>query len=159
MKRFLLITVAFTLLLNISKGQTSDPVLVTVGNDKVTLSEFKYIFDKNNDNNYSKAALDEYMDLFIKFKLKVKEAKDLKMDTVASFRNELKGYVDQLATPHLKDKESEGWFVKELYDRGKWDIKIRHIVVKLPACPTPSDTLAAYNKIMKIRKDLLKSKD
>jgi peptidyl-prolyl cis-trans isomerase SurA len=159
-KKSLLLGAAFAALFTIVKAQSSDPVLMTVGNDKITLSEFKYIFTKNDTNKkVTKEALDEYLELFIKFKLKVKEAKDMKMDTVASFRNELNGYVDQLAGPYLKDKETEGAFVKEIYDRSKSDLKIRHILVSLPACPTPADTLAAWNNIQKIRKDVIKSKN
>jgi len=161
MKKSLLLVVAFVSLFSIVKGQSgSDPVLMTVGDEKVTLSEFRYIFSKNNgDAKVTKESLDEYMDLFIKFKLKVKEAKDMKMDTVASFRNELTGYVDQLAVPYLKDKATEEIFIKEVYDRSKSDLKIRHILITLPACPTPADTLAAWNNITKIRKDILKSKN
>jgi peptidyl-prolyl cis-trans isomerase SurA len=161
MKKSFLLAAAFVAFFSLVKGQANtDPVLMTVGNEKITLSEFKYIFEKNNNNaTVTKEALDEYLDLFIKFKLKVKEAKDMKMDTVASFRNELNGYVDQLATPYLKDKEAEKTFVTEIYDRSKSDLKIKHILVKLGDCPSPADTLAAYNSAMKIRKDLLKSKD
>jgi len=160
-KKSLLLTAAFIALFSFVKGQSNtDPVLMTVGNDKITLSEFKYIFEKNNNNQkITKDALDEYLDLFIKFKLKVKEAREMKMDTVASFRNELNGYVDQLAIPYLKDKAIEAAYVKEVYDRSKSDLKIRHILIKLPDCPTPADTLAAWNNIMKIRKDLLKAKN
>lgn len=161
MKKSLLLAAAFVTLFSLVKGQSStDPVLMTVGDEKVTLSEFKYIFSKNNgEAKITKESLDEYMDLFIKFKLKVKEAKDMKMDTVASFRNELSGYVDQLAVPYLKDKATEDVFIKEIYDRSKTDIKIRHILISLPACPTPADTLAAFNTITKIRKDVIKSKN
>ncbi len=161
MKKSLLIAIAFITVFSFAKAQsTIDPVLMTVGNEKVTLSEFKYIFEKNNNNaKVTKDALDEYLDLFIKFKLKVKEAKDMKMDTVASFRNELNGYIDQLATPLMKDKDAEFGFVKEMYNRSLSDLKVRHIVVKLGECPTPADTLLAYNTALKIRKDILKSKD
>ncbi len=160
MKKSFLLGAAFILLINIAKGQSgADPILMTVGNEKITLSEFWYIYSKNNDTTVTKAELDEYVDLFVKFKLKVKEAKDLKMDTAASFRNELNGYVDQLAIPYLKDKEVETGFAREIYDRSKSDLKIRHIVIKMSDCPVPADTLAAYNTITKIRKDILKSKD
>ena len=60
---------------------------------------------------------------------------------------------------YLKDKESEAVFVKEVYDRSKSDLKIRHILITLPACPTPADTLAAWNTITKIKKDIAKSKN
>lgn len=136
------------------------PVLMTVGNENVTLDEFEAIFRKNNNNKtITKESLDEYVDLFVKFKLKVKEAKELQMDTSKTFKNELTGYVKQLAMPYLKDKDAEEKLVEEAYERLKSDLKIRHILVRVPACANPKDTLAAWNKIMKIRKDILKSKN
>jgi len=161
MKRSWLFVTAFIGLIGFAKAQTNnDPILMTVGDEKVTLSEFKYIFEKNNNNaKVTKEALDDYLELFTKFKLKVKEAKDMKMDTIATFRNELKGYVDQLANPYLKDKDAESKYIKEIYDRQQFDVKVSHILIKVKDCALPADTLAAYNKIMKIRKDILKLKD
>jgi len=134
-------------------------VLMTVGNEQVTLSEFEAIFRKNNNNKtITRESLDEYIDLFTKFRLKVKEAKELKMDTSRAFVNELNGYVKQLAQPYLKDKDAEEKLLRETYDRMKTDLKIRHIVVKVSDCANPKDTLAAWNKIDKIRKEIMKTK-
>lgn len=158
MKKFFLIAFIATNLL--VTAQTNDPIVMTVGDEKVTLSEFEYIFKKNNNaTTITKQSLDEYMDLFVKFKLKVKEAKDMKMDTAYAFRQELSGYVDQLAQPYLKDKLAEERVIREIYDRSQWDLKIKHIVVKLPDCPTAKDTLEAYNKILGYRKEILKKKN
>lgn len=161
MRKLLLLGIVLFINISVSKAQSNlDPIVMTVGKDNITLSEFKYIFEKNNNNAaVTKAALDEYMELFIKFKLKVKEAKELKMDTAVAFRNELNGYVDQLAVPYLKDKNAEENYVKELYLRSQSDLKIRHILIKMGDCPVPADTLIAYNTITKIAKDIKKTKD
>jgi hypothetical protein len=71
-----------------------DPVLLTVGGDAVTKSEFESIYHKNNpkDAPDDRKALEEYLELFVNFKLKVKAAKELGKDTTQAFNNELKGY-------------------------------------------------------------------
>ena len=81
--------------------------ILTIENDDISINEFKNIFYKNNHEEViTKEYLDEYMELFINFKLKVKEAESLGLDTVESFINELEGYRKQLAAPYLKNKEN-----------------------------------------------------
>jgi peptidyl-prolyl cis-trans isomerase SurA len=154
-----IISIVFNLFVLSAATQTADKVVMKVGNEEVMLSEFEYIFKKNNTNKtITKEALDEYLELFTIFKLKVKEAKELKMDTAKSFISELNGYVKQLAVPYLKDREAENNMVKETYDRLQKDLKIRHILIRTKECDAPKDTLAAWNKIQAIRKEIASKK-
>jgi peptidyl-prolyl cis-trans isomerase SurA len=140
-------------------GQDS-PVLMTIADEQVTLAEFERIYKKNNnENSLNRQTPEEYLELFIKFKLKVKEAESLGMDTTAKFINELEGYREQLAKPYLADEESVEEMMKEAYERSKEDIQASHILVRLPANPTPEDTLAAYQKIIGIRERIVKGED
>lgn len=150
-----IISFVFSLFVISAVAQTADKVVMKVGNEDVMLSEFEFIFKKNNNNKtITKEALDEYLELFTVFKLKVKEAKELKMDTAKSFISELNGYVKQLAVPYLKDREAENKMVKETYDRLQKDLKIRHILIRVKECDVPKDTVAAFNKIQNIRKEI-----
>ena len=80
-------------------------VLMNIGGDDVTVDEFLGIYNKNNTNNVvDKKTMNEYVELFVNFKLKVKEAESLGMDTNAKFVRELGGYRNQLAQPYLIDK-------------------------------------------------------
>jgi peptidyl-prolyl cis-trans isomerase SurA len=158
MKKSSLIIVFFLFNLSVF-SQSSEKIVMKVGDENVSLSEFEFIFKKNNSTkSISKESLDEYMELFSVFKLKVKEAKSLKMDTAKSFINELNGYVKQLAVPYLKDKDAEARMVKETYDRLQKDIKVRHILIPVKECDPAKDTLTAFEKISSIRKDLLAKK-
>lgn len=139
-----------------AQKNNNDPVLLTVGNSEVTKSEFESVYRKNNKNDES---LDKYLELYINFKLKVKEAEELGMDTAASFREELKGYRKQLAQPYLTDKDLNEKLLREAYDRTKQDVRASHILVKVGENALPKDTLEAYNKIMKIRQRILKGED
>ena len=138
-------------------GQEKGPVLMTVNNVPVYKSEFEQIYWKNKKETIAtKEDLDEYMELFTKFKLKVTEAEDLGMDTIASFIKELDGYKVQLEQPHLIDKEVNEELIKEAYDRINTEIRASHILIKLDGVATPEDTLKAYNKIKNIRDKILR---
>tara|TARA_B110000459_G_C16621273_1_gene501845 strand:- start:2360 stop:4312 length:1953 start_codon:yes stop_codon:yes gene_type:complete len=154
MKRFLSVALLAASALTIY-AQDNDPILLTVGGNDVKLSEFNAIYNKNN----SKESVQNYLDLYIKFKLKVKEAEDLGLDTVPKFIAELAGYRKQLAEPYLTDKEVTEDLIKEAYNRMKSDVRASHILVTVKEDAAPVDTLKAYNKIMAARKSVLKGAD
>jgi peptidyl-prolyl cis-trans isomerase SurA len=132
-------------------AQNQNAVVMTVGSESVTLEEFNAIFRKNNQNKkVSKAELDEYLELFRVFKLKVYEAKQLGMDTSAAFNRELNAYVKQLAQPFLRDTAVENNMVRTTYQRMLKDRKVRQILVRLPKCAPEKDTLAAYTELLKV---------
>ncbi len=137
-------------------AQSDDDVLFTVEGTPVHVGEFKYIYEKTNqgDADYSKESLDEYMELYKRFKLKVKRAQEIKLDTIASLQRELEGYRKQLANSYLIDKEVTERLMKEVYERSKTDVNISHIMVQVPKDSTPKDTLVSYNKIMKVYNQL-----
>lgn len=141
--------------------QVIDPVLLTVGGDAVTKGEFESIYRKNNpkDSPNDRKALEEYLELFINFKLKVKAAKVAGKDTTRAFTSELKGYRRQLAQPYLTDKDVNEKLIEEAYERMKKDVRASHILIKLGAEPTPKDTLEAYNKAIMVRNKILKGEN
>ncbi len=134
-----------------------DEILMTIAGKKVTVGEFMAIYQKNNGNKEGKKnfvdqkSLNEYVDLFINFKLKVREAENLGLDTLKSFRNELNGYRDQLAKPYFTDEETLEKLILEAYERSKYDIRASHVFFQLKANPSPADTLTAYQKASNVR--------
>lgn len=138
-------------------AQTNDPVLMTINGKPVLKSEFEYIYNKNNSNNsLDKKTLNEYVDLFINFKLKVEEAKAQGIDTTKSFINELAGYRAQLTKPYLTDAKADEQVLKEAYERMKEDVELSHILVRMEPNASPADTLAAWKKINAIAKRIEK---
>ena len=138
-------------------AQGKDPVLMHINGKPVLKSEFEYIYNKNNSSNaLDKKSLEEYVDLFINFKLKVEEAKSQGIDTTKSFINELSGYRDQLIKPYLTDSKVEESVLKEAYERLKEDIEVSHILIRVQQHATPEDTLKAWNKIQDVLKRLEK---
>ena len=130
-----------------------DPVLFSVQNKPVHVSEFDYIYKKTNGEkaDYSQKSLEEYLDLYIKFKLKVQRARDMQLDTIPALIKELSGYRRQLANSYLVDKEVTEKLVEEAYQRSLEEVDISHIMIKMPANPQPADTLMAYQKITKAK--------
>jgi peptidyl-prolyl cis-trans isomerase SurA len=135
-----------------------DPELLNIAGKPITKSEFMTVYMKNNTKAQATdpKSVEDYMELFINFKLKVKAAEDLGMDTISTFKNELEGYRKQLAQPYLVDNEVTDQLLKEAYERMKTDIHASHILIKCEPNALPKDSLAAYNKAIDARKRLLK---
>jgi len=134
---------------------------VTIGNEPVTVDEFLRVYKKNNvkNENIDQKSLQEYLDLYIKFKLKVREAEEKGLDTVKSFRDELNGYRKQLVDPYFVDEQVVEDLLNEVVERRKEDIRASHILVMTGPDALPEDTLAAFKKITAARDRIMKGED
>jgi len=142
-------------------SQKKSKTLVTINDSKITVADFKKVYEKNLaaiDNEESKN-VPYNLDLFINYTLKVKEAYQLKLDTLPSYIKEIETYRNQLSAPYLQDKSFTDNLIKEAYFRTKNEIKAKHILIRTKKNATPADTLAAYNKILKIRNRILAGED
>lgn len=141
--------------------KADNKVLMQIGNEKVMVKEFMDVFTKNNVQNevIDKKSLDEYLDLFINFRLKVMEAMALKLDTNQAFIRELDGYRKQLAKPYFTDSKVSDELLQEAYERKLIDIRASHILLMLDKNAPPQDTLEAWNRIMKIRERIINGED
>jgi peptidyl-prolyl cis-trans isomerase SurA len=146
---------AFLFVLATSSLFSQDKILMTIGDRKVTTDEFERIYRKNNPEGQQndRKVLDEYLDLFINFKLKVIEAENMKLDTNPNFTRELEGYRKQLAAPYLVDQKVDESLLRETYERMLWDVKAKHILIMLDE--NAPDTTEAWKKISDIRKRAL----
>jgi len=148
-----LIAFAITCMITLSGFSQNDPVIMTIDGNPITKSEFLQIYLKNNDNpKYDKASLDEYMELFKRFKLKVAEAEALGYDTIPSLKKELAGYQKTLARPYLIDSTKNEALVREAYDRTLEEIHAAHILIRMESNASPEDTLKAYKRLLELKK-------
>ena len=161
LSKSLLLPLALFAFNSITAQKNSNSILMTVGSSKVTVGEFGNVYHKNNTKETANdnKSLNDYVDLFVNFKLKVIEAEELHLDTAKAFKDELSGYRKQLAQPYLTDKDVNEKLLKETYSRLQEDVRASHILVKASETALPKDTLEAYNKIMKIRARILKGED
>lgn len=120
-------------------AQQDNPVIMRINNKDITRAEFEYSYNKNNtESTLDRKSLDEYVQLFVDFKLKVAAAEDMGLDTLASFKKEFKGYRDQQAQEYLIDTafiENEARKVYEatLANIGEEGlVRTAHILLRIP---------------------------
>lgn len=135
--------------------------LITLGDRNITAGEFVEVYEKNNVKSevIDKKSVDDYLDMYINFKLKVTEAENLKMDTLPKFVKEYEGYRKQLAKPYFSNDAATEQLVDEAYERMQWDVNASHILIKCDLHAVPADTLMAYNKALELRKRIMNGED
>ncbi len=145
----------------ISTTESKQNEFISIDDNHIYADEFIHVFTKNNfkDSVPTQQAIDEYLDLFINFKLKVTEAKSLGLHNTSEFIQEFQTYRDELAKPYLTENIVNDQLVKEAYERMKTEVKASHILVLADENLSPQDTLKAYNKISDIRGKALSGED
>lgn len=137
-----------------SQAQT----LFTYGPNPVSKEEFLRVYQKNNSQkkpDFSATSVNQYVDLYALFKMKVKEAEIMQLDTNAAVKSELNNYKGQLARTYLSDKEVTKQLVNEAYNRMKEDLHVQHILVALRP---NDDSVKAYQKIDSIYTAIVNNK-
>jgi peptidyl-prolyl cis-trans isomerase SurA len=129
------------------------PVLFTLAGEETSEGEFTYAFRKNHTAaaDFTEKNVNEYLQLFVNFKLKVKEARSRGLDTGRTYLSELASYKDELKKPYLPDEHSLDFLVEEAYDRLTEEVKASHILVRVAENAGAADTARAYSKIKDIR--------
>ena len=155
----LLVVIALLCGSSFAQSKLDKKVLMTIGGKPVTVKEFTDVYNKNNlkDDVIEKKSVDEYIDLFVNYRIKVMEAYEMQLDTSARFKKELDGYRKQLAKPYFTNDEVSEELIEEAYQRKLKDIRASHILITCDSHALPADTLKAYNKAMEARKKALKS--
>ena len=129
-----------------------DKVLMTINGEPVMLSEFMYIYEKNNqESSLEKKTMEEYLELFINFKLKVAEAIAQGVDTTEAFQKELDGYRAQATPKYMQDNAAIDSLVVMSYNRMAHPRSASHIAVQCPMDATPEAEAAALAKINELR--------
>jgi peptidyl-prolyl cis-trans isomerase SurA len=139
-----------------------DDVLITIGDIEIRRDEFERIYRKNNQNLLEESEVkspEEYIGLFVNFKLKVVEAMNLKMDTIKSFRDELGTYRKQLAAPYLTDMKYDEALIEELYTRMTREVNASHILFRVPENASGEEENAVLQKAGKVKEEIATGKD
>lgn len=151
----------------VSFAQSSDPILMRINGQSVTRSEFEYSYNKNNaEGVIDKKTINDYIPLFVAYKLKVEAAKDAKLDTLNSFQKEFAGYRDQQIRPAFITDEDVEAEAKKLYaetqqqiDNNGGMLKLAHILILVPQHADSLTQLSAKNRIDSIYTALKKGAD
>lgn len=161
MKRLL---IAFSLtVMGLSCYGQDDPIVMKINGKDITRSEFEYNYNKNNSVEVAdRKGIDDYVPLFVNYKLKVEAAKDARYDTLSSFKKEFLMYRNQQIRSLLVDTKVEEQEARKYYDQLKQNIgpdglvRVAHIFVQVPQKASQTQLDAAKNKIDSIYQEILK---
>lgn len=128
-KQVLAVAIAGMGLMASAAGAGNDPVLLTVDGHDIPLSEFKYLYNKNNTQQVQPQTLDQYLGMFVDYKLKVADAEHAGIDTTSTFRNELATFRNELARPYMRDTEVEKRLIEEAYSRRREEVEVSHVML------------------------------
>ena len=146
----------------VAKAQTSSKeVLFTIDNKPFYTDEFIRVYNKNLDlvKDESQKDLNQYLELFVGYKLKVTKANKLSLQNNAQYQTELKSYRTQLSKNYTTDSKVTKELIDEGYKRLLKEVNASHILILVDENAAPADTLGAYNKIMSIRDRIVKGED
>ncbi len=132
-----------------------DPVVFTIGGRDVKRSEFEYFYKKNSQlEGFDTKSFDEYVDLFINYRLKVSEGYAQGVDTTKAYMDELAGYRTELAAPYLT---MAGWgdsLVEQAYDRRKWEVKASHLLLTCDENTPKAEADSLYNVVLGYQREV-----
>lgn len=157
MKKLLVLT---AMIAGVLSTYAEDKVLMTIAGEPIMASEFMYIYEKNNrETAIEQKSMDEYLDLFINFKLKVKEAEAQGIDTTEAFKKELAGYRAQATPKYMRDNEAIDSLVRMTYERMARIRRAAHIVIECHQDASDSLYQATLAKITNARNRVLNGED
>ena len=111
-------------------AQKADPVLMTVDGKDVHVSEFEYLYDKNNNQQLEPQTLDQYLDMFAVYKLKVADAEHAGIDRSESFIKEFDKFRKELSAPYLIDNDVKEQLIQESFGHRKNEVTVSHIMMQ-----------------------------
>lgn len=142
---------------SIAQNTTKD-VLFTIDSNEYKIDEFKRIYLKNLDlvKDDSQKDLNQYLELFIGYKLKVNKAYKLGLQNNSKYQSELSSYRNQLSKSYLNDSKVTNQLIEEAYNRSTKEVKASHILLSFDESIKGADTLAFYNKALALKKQIEK---
>ena len=154
MNRFFIV---LSLFINFSFAQLENNILFKVNDSLVYVDEFNRVYNKNIDliDENNQKDFESYLELFINYKLKLAEAYDLGLQNDPKYKSELNKYVKQLQNTYLTDGETENKFLREAYERTKYEVNVSHVLIRIDE--NENDTIDVYNKLNNLRGPFLNS--
>ncbi|MDP5077430.1 MAG: peptidylprolyl isomerase [Nonlabens sp.] len=154
--------VAFIFAVSIVTAQKlEDKTLLTIDGKNYDAGTFMRVYSKNLDivKDESQKDIDNYIELYVDYRLKLMQAYELKLEEEDAYKKELLNHRTTLAQGYLTDNQVTDALVQEAYDRSKVELKGRHILIMVEPSALPQDTLKAWNRIQDIKKELDKGAD
>ncbi len=156
MKKVVMLLISVVMITTMEAKEKKDPVVMTVSGKEILLSEFIFIAKKDNTVDLNdKKSVENYVELFKNYKLKVADAEALTINKAPKFERELEDYSMQLQESFLSDKVGEDSALHVIYDRTKYIPGFQTIFFRFPeghlvtkdTAALYTDAIAAYNRI------------
>ena len=155
MNRILLL---FLICFNVSFSQLyKNDILFEINDSIILTEEFHRVYNKNIEliDEINQKDFESYLDLFINYKIKLAEAYDLGLHEDPKYKSELNKYAKQLQNTYLTDKDTEEKFLKEAYERTKFEVNVSHVLIKFDE--NNYDTIQVYNRLKSLKNAFLNS--
>lgn len=152
MKRILNLALALTGFGIMSSAQT----LFTYGSHSVDAKEFLRAYEKNNTGPVTDKAkaISEYLDLYIRSRLKIQEAYAKRLDTLPAMQIELDNLRTQISQQFMTDPEVSARMVKEAFQRSQKDIHAAHIFISFRGPSGFIDSVGAAARLNTVLQEL-----
>jgi len=144
---------------NIIKAQDNGILFTIADKDTITDSEFMQMYNKNSSNLKDTSSIDDYLDLYINYKLKLTQAKDIGLDKDSSTINQLKQYRENIIKPYVNDPKVMDSLTYQAYERMNVIIRASQILVSIPNNIAPWDTLQYYQKAQMVYQKAIKGEN
>lgn len=144
------------------KAKSKATPLFSIGKSMVNADEFIALYKKNNQHkpeDFTSQKVEDYLELYINFKLKVSEAVHRGLDTTATFKKEFDQYREEIKKPYVSEGDDLDRLVKEAYQRSIEQVRVSHILVMVKPGAEPADTLAAWNKVLDAKRRAIAGED
>lgn len=142
-----------TLAMAIMTAKNNDPILMTVNSIPVHKSEFEYLYKKNNSQQLKPQTLDEYVDMFVNYKLKVADALKSGLDTTAEFKAEFAKFKGELADPYLMETEVMDSLIQAAYNQQLKYLHVKHLM--LPEASSKTERQIIRDNLDSIRTEII----
>lgn len=129
----ILLMIIFACTVMWAQTKKEDIIVAKFKNHNISLKEFEKAYAKNVDgikktkkdslNNYKK-----FLDLYVKYKMKLADAKDRGLDKDPSLLKELNDYKKSIASTFLIEKRLIEPATRKLYAKRIWEYRVSHIM-------------------------------
>lgn len=163
-KMYGILLVIAMLAFSASNCNKANKTLVDIGDDKITLGEFEkqYLKTVGNIDTARNKSIDEkkqFLNLYINFRLKVKDARERGLLNNPDIQKDVEEYKRNFAPTYLVDKEIVKEKVEDLYEKRKDEVRASHILINLPENASPQDSIMAYQRADSVIARLEKGED
>ncbi|MBL0174067.1 MAG: peptidylprolyl isomerase [Ignavibacteria bacterium] len=137
-------------------GSSGDSAVAKIGDYSLSLKDYERQYLKNNGGI---AAADtstltgrrDFLQLLVKYRLKVLEAREKGYDKDPEIVKELAEYRNSLAVPYVTERAIVDPNIKILYDRRLEEMRAAHILIRVqPDSTGNTDTTAAYAEALRV---------